>query len=734
MKHNDIFNVDSIFESHYTGYNAPFRGVGGARGREDDEGWENEKRAGGGAYNSKPVLKGIYFYNLTPEQYQEAQIYGMKQFKSGKYGIPVYDKSGASTTHRVNGANAIYGNGKWWEKKGVAEEGKGLWANIHAKQERIKHGSHEHMRKPGSKGAPTAKNFRDAASEGVAEEAAPGQLPSLSRTQYGMLRKLRAAIQYKGQFVPVTQKVSFTPNEKESLKQLLNIASPSDARGAAILMKAAQGFGQFDPSEKPIIDKTFNELLQAPLRDPGLAGGASYNGPGVNGDMDQGAFAQGFNQAFQQGMNNQAAAPQGQTPPPAPGTMANPIRQPGKFMGPAVMAAPRLKEQGVAEVSDKTLTSYLTKVDADSRKHKMDPTKRDPKKASKSVMGFSRAFNKLDSKKEQGVAQRMPKGGYSDEAHPIRDDGNEGMPGKRNYPGMQEADEMFLDQLGPTSLPLEVQSELTALINRLRKTFIFNHGYTAAYSDLTKALEKHISAYIKEETTDNPEYSDEVGYVNDNLHTIARMCKILNKTMIEDENLPDWVQEKISNAKGMLVAATDYLESQHEQGHVYTNSPEEMDEDWQKVNKHDKTDGMSRKAVSTYRREHPGSKLKTAVTKKPSELKAGSKDANRRKTFCARMSGVKGPMKDEHGKPTAKAKALSRWNCNEDATTESAYKDMFEAKLNEFASAGGTGGIATSMAVGNPAAGSLFGGSYSQKNSPFKKPAAKKRTGKMLKR
>ena len=43
------------------------------------------------------------------------------------------------------------------------EEGKGLWANIHAKRERIKHGSGERMRKPGSKGAPSAKNFRDAA-------------------------------------------------------------------------------------------------------------------------------------------------------------------------------------------------------------------------------------------------------------------------------------------------------------------------------------------------------------------------------------------------------------------------------------------------------------------------------------------------------------------------------------------------------------------------------------------
>ena len=88
-----------------------------------------------------------------------------------------------------------------------------------------------------------------------------------------------------------------------------------------------------------------------------------------------------------------------------------------------------------------------------------------------------------------------------------------------------------------------------------------------------------------------------------------------------------------------------------------------INEDWQKTNKHDKTDGMSSKAVKAYRRENPGSKLKTAVTTKPSKLKKGSKDAKRRKSFCARMSGSKGPMKDEHGKPTPKAKALHRWNC-----------------------------------------------------------------------
>ena len=52
----------------------------------------------------------------------------------------------------------------------VAEEGKGLWANIHAKQNRIKNGSGEHMRKPGSKGAPTKANFKSASKTESVEE------------------------------------------------------------------------------------------------------------------------------------------------------------------------------------------------------------------------------------------------------------------------------------------------------------------------------------------------------------------------------------------------------------------------------------------------------------------------------------------------------------------------------------------------------------------------------------
>jgi hypothetical protein len=76
-----------------------------------------------------------------------------------------------------------------------------------------------------------------------------------------------------------------------------------------------------------------------------------------------------------------------------------------------------------------------------------------------------------------------------------------------------------------------------------------------------------------------------------------------------------------------------------------------------------KSGGLNAKGVASYRAANPGSKLQTAVTTKPSKLKPGSKDAKRRKSFCARMSGMPGPMKDEKGRPTRKALSLRKWNC-----------------------------------------------------------------------
>lgn len=58
--------------------------------------------------------------------------------------------------------------------------------------------------------------------------------------------------------------------------------------------------------------------------------------------------------------------------------------------------------------------------------------------------------------------------------------------------------------------------------------------------------------------------------------------------------------------------------------------------------------------------------IKTAVTTPPSKLDPKGEAAGRRRSFCARMGGMKGPMKDEKGRPTRKAMSLRRWNCNEE--------------------------------------------------------------------
>tara|TARA_R100000406_G_scaffold23452_1_gene14872 strand:- start:18922 stop:19596 length:675 start_codon:yes stop_codon:yes gene_type:complete len=78
-------------------------------------------------------------------------------------------------------------------------------------------------------------------------------------------------------------------------------------------------------------------------------------------------------------------------------------------------------------------------------------------------------------------------------------------------------------------------------------------------------------------------------------------------------------------------------------------------------NRHHRKGGLNAKGRAKAKREQ-GSNLKPPVTTKPSKLKAGSKKAKRRKSFCARMSGVKGPT-SKKGKLTPKGAALKRWNC-----------------------------------------------------------------------
>jgi hypothetical protein len=212
-----------------------------------------------------------------------------------------------------------------------------------------------------------------------------------------------------------------------------------------------------------------------------------------------------------------------------------------------------------------------------------------------------------------------------------------------------------------------------------------------------------------------PESKDhEYSMARSELSTIISAAKRLRNKMKKGEgNIEAWVQSKITKAADYIDSAADYIDSGEMKEQVkpadyepfsrrvnsamatknpklkiqvlksasklypkskdlpladsyeYSNWRADfgLSEDWQKVNRKDKTDGLSQKAVDAYRRENPGSKLQTAVTEK----KPKGKRAKRRKNFCSRMKGMKSKLtssKTSRDPDSRINKALRRWNCN----------------------------------------------------------------------
>ena len=86
------------------------------------------------------------------------------------------------------------------------------------------------------------------------------------------------------------------------------------------------------------------------------------------------------------------------------------------------------------------------------------------------------------------------------------------------------------------------------------------------------------------------------------------------------------------------------------------NYPKTLDIDegaWQRKEGKNPSGGLNEKGRKSYERENPGSDLK----------RPQPEGGPRKKSFCARMSGVKGPMKKPNGDPTRKALALRKWKC-----------------------------------------------------------------------
>ena len=201
---------------------------------------------------------------------------------------------------------------------------------------------------------------------------------------------------------------------------------------------------------------------------------------------------------------------------------------------------------------------------------------------------------------------------------------------------------------------------------------------------------QHVPSYNKDGTTG--QYGQKgVDFIKDKVGNLAK-----NQGMKIAKNVVAPAAAGLAVSKGVdslmkMGKKKDTKESfsnwRDELGFEGKDSSKKIDEDWQKVNRKDKTDGLSQKAVDAYRRENPGSKLKTAVTKDPKKLKKGSKSAKRRLSFCRRMKGMKKKLtsaKTSRDPDSRINKALRRWNCSYEPTGTTIAEKALSKKQQRF--------------------------------------------------
>jgi len=198
---------------------------------------------------------------------------------------------------------------------------------------------------------------------------------------------------------------------------------------------------------------------------------------------------------------------------------------------------------------------------------------------------------------------------------------------------------------------------------------------------LTKKAVKRIDYDVDGDVDPNDRIEKKTGDYGEELPTPFGKFRTGNskKVKVNKEEFSDWRNEldesimpaaidpKVHRqqqraAKVRNLAKKGATEGERAAAERKTKGPKMFGEDWQSVNKKDKTDGMSPAAVKAYRRENPGSKLKTAVTGDP---KPGSKDAKRRKSFCSRSKGQQDMHNIDCSKTPVKpvCKARRRWKC-----------------------------------------------------------------------
>jgi len=197
------------------------------------------------------------------------------------------------------------------------------------------------------------------------------------------------------------------------------------------------------------------------------------------------------------------------------------------------------------------------------------------------------------------------------------------------------------------------------------------------FSDLSKPQAKSVKESVKKPTDyrGRLEYrlNEETGKLLDKeTPTVADLAEKYKTSILAVEmELKKGVKVEMEHTNKHSVAKEIALDHLGEDLHYYSKLAKvekEVDESaaWQRKAGKNPEGGLNKKGVASYRREHPGSKLQTAVTTKPSKLKKGSKASKRRKSFCARMKGMKKSRtsaKTAHDPNSRINKSLRKWNC-----------------------------------------------------------------------
>jgi len=314
-----------------------------------------------------------------------------------------------------------------------------------------------------------------------------------------------------------------------------------------------------------------------------------------------------------------------------------------------------MKEEVMVEISSNTLKSYQQKVSNDAMKHKMDPTKRSPEKANRSISGFSKAQKRLEKgvaegapdllKKEMplhrhaekmvaqnGVSKNDPdyhhhlgntikhlrmfgnidlinkqdvkeevmvEGGQDNAGGQYYDiknsDGTIGMgykPGK-HYPSSSSRIEIKSEPKHPLHGKQVTNGKVTG------KLIGTEHQGRAAKIKHSSGMIHHVDAKeirkadMKEEAKDPKEYGYEGDMAMNQLQTIMRHAEYLMDMMKPDTDLPEWVQSKITLAADYIQTSCDYMTSEMKE------EVEQIDEDMTKDVQRTKDGGYWSKGTKT---------------------------------------------------------------------------------------------------------------------------------------